>query len=714
MSHTDKLIVYVSPNGSNKNDGRLPDTSTENDGSGPLGTLEQAISLLSQMKNDAYLPSHVEIQLRGGRYEIDKPITLTHELSFPVTVTAFKKEIPIIDGGVQINNWKQSTVNGVDLWEADLPDVKNGLWHFRSLYVNGSRRERPRLPKKGLYRITDVPGMHIPAAWAFKGYDQFKIDTGKMHSFKNLQDVEVVAFHFWVCERMPIASFDEKTELITTQCKSIAPLVEGKGEKLAPCYLDNVFDALNEPGEWYLSREDGKLYYIPLPGETIENTVVIAPKILQFLKLLGDPRNGEHIEYIHFKKINFQHSDWVQPGHKGDTFDTAWSDPERCIYSCGRRGAASAAQAEADVSGAIYLRGARNCLFEDCRISNTGWYGIDIGDGCQRNAIIGCDFFDLGGGGIKINGASFSDRLPALETGHNRITDCHIHDGGKVFCASVGIHAMHTYCNTFSHNEINDLFYSGISVGWQWDYRSNITRDNIIEFNHIHNLGKGMLSDMGGVYTLGVQPGTVIRNNHIHDIYKLNYGAWCIYTDEGSSHILIENNVCHSTNGDIFHQHYGRDNILRNNIFAFAEDALIYYTTWVKPYNGYRMYKNILLSRGEAFFLAGMQLNENGHETDMNLLWNYAKDDIRFVKKAPKNNTKATEWVLFSEWQDFGNDQHSIIADPKCTDPENFDFSLSSDSPAFKAIGFKAIDLSTVGPRAVSNRKTWTPAHPRK
>jgi hypothetical protein len=311
-----------------------------------------------------------------------------------------------------------------------------------------------------------------------------------------------------------------------------------------------------------------------------------------------------------------------------------------------------------------------------------------------------------------VNGAAFADRSPALETGHNRITDCHIHRGGRVFCASVGIHAMHTYCNTFAHNEIDNLFYSGISVGWQWDYKANLTRDNTVAFNHIHHLGQGMLSDMGGVYTLGVQPGTVIRNNHIHDVYKLNYGAWCIYPDEGSSHILIENNVCHTTNGEIFHQHYGRDNIVRNNIFAFAEVALVAYSNWVKPYNGYRMYKNIMLTKGEAFFLAGynVKLDENGHETNMNLLWNYEGDEIRFAGK--KSTCEgANEGIDLERWQEIGNDRHSVVIDPKCKDPENLDFALAEDSPALEAIGFTPIDMSRIGPRPAVDRHHWAPPH---
>ena len=406
------------------------------------------------------------------------------------------------------------------------------------------------------------------------------------------------------------------------------------------------------------------------------------------------------MQWLRFEGLHFENTDWIQPGEEGDPLDTAWSDPSRTIHNNGRNGRGSAGQADADVSGVIFLKGARNCAIENCRIANTGWYAIDLGDGCMGNRIVGNEMFDLGGGGVKLNGAAHEDHACKLWTGNNQVTDNHIHSCGRVFFAATGIHAMHTFGNELSHNHIHDLFYTGISCGWCWGVRDSICRENKIQYNHIHDLGHGMLSDMGGIYTLGVQPGTVLRGNLIHDVEKLNYGAWCIYPDEGSSHVLIENNVCYSTNGEIFHQHYGRENIVRNNIFAFGADAMAAHGRVDYDHKAFTFTRNIFISDGAPMFKAGYgcQLEDRNHESDLNLFWDVSGAEPVFARN---DGTK----IDLAAWRALGHDRHAVVADPKCADAKNGDFTLAPDSPAITELGFEPIDLSSVGPRPPDKRQ---------
>ncbi len=128
----------------------------------------------------------------------------------------------------------------------------------------------------------------------------------------------------------------------------------------------------------------------------------------------------------------------------------------------------------------------------------------------------------------------------------------------------------HAAGNRIAHNHIHDLFYSGISVGWSWGYGESVARDNAIAHNHVHDVGQGLLSDLGGIYLLGVSAGTTVRNNLVHDVRRYHYGGWGIYPDEGTSHVVIEDNVCYDTDSQALHQHYGRENLVRNNIFAWG------------------------------------------------------------------------------------------------------------------------------------------------
>jgi len=192
-----------------------------------------------------------------------------------------------------------------------------------------------------------------------------------------------------------------------------------------------------------------------------------------------------------------------------------------------------------------------------------------------------------------------------------------------------------------------------------------------------------MMSDMGGIYTLGVQPGTVLRGNHIHDVAAFAYGGWGIYPDEGSSEMLIEGNVVYRCKSAGFHQHYGRDNTVRNNVFAFNREYQLMRTR-AEPHRSFTFERNIV------YFDSGRLLGSNwtgeGFALDRNVYWDARGGPLWFAGRS------------LAEWQQSGQDQESLVADPLFVDPGSFDFALRPESPALK-LGFQPIDLRTVGPR---------------
>jgi hypothetical protein len=212
---------------------------------------------------------------------------------------------------------------------------------------------------------------------------------------------------------------------------------------------------------------------------------------------------------------------------------------------------------------------------------------------------------------------------------------------------------------------------------------------------------------MGGIYTLGVQPGTVLRGNVIHDIEKCNYGGWCIYLDEGSSHILVENNVCYNASTQAFNQHYGRENIVRNNVLAFGEQTQVSLGR-AEDHNSFTLERNILIGKGQPAFSCDPRRQQGrlGFKSDLNLFWDL-QGEVRVAITGDYD--QEAQWQVLraftmEEWMARGNDRHSLVADPRCQDLLANDFTLQEDSPAV-GLGFEAIDASDVGPRPRERRR---------
>lgn len=696
--------IFISPYGNDEWSGTLPEANKAGT-DGPLKTLTKAQELLRRRKNASYkdpVPAYnscaantaCTVWLREGRYELKQPIIFTPDDSAPITFAAYENESVSLSGGVEITGWTEIELDGKACWCTELPKVKAGEWNFTQLWVNDERASRPRLPKKDLYWMED--GFINGEKWGGKGSDRFIAKSGDFRNFKNLSDVEAVVLHFWIEERLPVESYDPASRMVISSRISHAPLSWSFDGTPAPYYIDNVFEAFDEPGQWYLHRPEGKLYYLPKTGQTIKNTRIYAPKINQLLKLEGIPEQGNYVERLSFERITFEHSGCPNPY----ALEVAGGGPPHENLPARSKPRVAAPQAAYHIPGAISANGARYCEFRNCTFKHLGWYALELNFGCKDINIAGNEIADTGAGGIKIGGGKFND--PHWQyTGSCRITDNHIHNGGRVYHCGTGIQIRHAGDNLVAHNHIHHYYYSAISVGWTWGYKQTLSHNNIIEFNMIHDIGQGLLSDMGGIYLLGVAPGTVVRNNVIHTVKSAHYGGWAIYPDEGSSHLIIENNICYNTNCSPFHQHYGRENIVRNNIFAFGNEAA-FALSKAENCRALNVYNNIFYCKGKPVFTSGYGHNFSKRPdvlaSDLNLFWD---EDGRVNMVQEKTHTTARlddTLTTLAQWQALGLDLHSIIADPGFADPANGDFSIPGDSPACK-IGFKPIDISRVGPR---------------
>lgn len=675
--------LFVSPTGNDGWSGTLAAPNAAGT-DGPVATLARARDVAREWRRQqgAALSQSLVVQVRQGVFFQPEPLVFTPEDSgsskHPAVFAAYAGEKPVVSAGRRITGWKEVVVEGKRLWAADLPAVREGKWYFRQLWVNGERRGRARHPNKGYFEVAALPGVSPQGEWT-QGQTSFGFKEGDLKAWPTVNQAEVRVMNRWTESHLPVVGVDEGEKLVKFGKKSVFKL-----ELKDLWYIENALEILDQPGEWFLDRAAGRLYYLPQPGEDPAQAEVIAPALAQVVRLEGQPEAGRFVEHVQFRGLSFAHTEWYFPEGFDQGKDKAeiWPPPNPQVGGFG--------QAAIGVPGAVRGTGVRQCVFEDCAFGRLGTYGLELGRGCQSNRVAFCDFGDLGAGGIKLGETAI--RSAVAEQAHdNEVTDCHLHDGGKIWHSAIGVWIGQSYNNRLVHCDIHDFYYSGISIGWTWGYGRALATNCLVEWNHIHHLGRKadgdgpILSDMGGIYTLGLHTGTVIRNNLWHDFNGLRYGGWGIYFDEGTTGVVAENNLVYRSTHGGFHQHYGKDNLVRNNIFAYSRDWALQRTRQ-EPHLSFTFERNIVLwDKGVP--LGG---NWSGGVTNLalreNLYWYQGTNAVRFAGKS------------FADWQKQGHDTGSLLGDPRFAAAAQDDFSLAPDSPALK-LGFKPFDLKGVGPR---------------
>ncbi len=644
----------------------------------PLASLDGARERVRQLRREK--PGEpVVVEFADGEYALARPVVFGPEDSgsaeAPVTYTAAKGAKPVFCGGRRLPSFEAGP-DGV--WRAKVEPS----FRFEQLTVNGRRAVRARSPNQ-FYFYMQAPAPYgldpltgKSADLSRRAFIATKADLAPLagKSRAALSNVVVTVYHSWEASHARVQAVEAETGRVVVTGSS--PWSFFYWGPYQPRYhLENFKEALDAPGEWFLDA-DGTLSYLPLPGEKPGKTVAVAPVTDAFLRFEGDALKGQWISNLAFSGLTFKHA-----GHQL---------PER---------GQGDGQAAVTQPAAVELDGVRQVALRDCVFAHIGAHGVWFRKGCRESALERCHVYDIGGGAVRIGDSKWSkEELPERLTGKITVDNNILQEGGRFFRGATGVWIGHASDVQVTHNDIGDFFYTGISMGWTWGYNETATHRNTLAFNHIHHLGWGVLSDMGGIYTLGRSDGTAVTNNHIHDVYSYDYmgrGGWGLYTDEGSAQMVFENNLIHQTKTGNVHQHYGRENVFRNNILACSTHGQIQRSR-IEAHTAFFFTNNIVYwDNDSAAFWRG-HAGAYGTVTDVvvnaNTYWN------------PGGlATNAFNGASWEAWRALGQDARSQIADPKFKDPAAGDFRFRWGSPAAKA-GFKPFDYESAG---VYGSRAW-------
>ena len=573
--------IWISPKGSDFNDGTRQS---------PKATLTSALRQAREWRRteDNRIQGGITIYMEGGTYAFHEPVFIRPEDSgtkeSPTIIRSVGDEKVILSGGISINGWKKQG----KVWVADVPAFNGRPLDFRQLWVNGKKAVRARDVEdfEKMNRICSVDEkneiLYVPAVSIRRLID----NKGNLKA----KYAEMVLHQMWCVANLRIRSvevqgdsaairFHQPESRIQFEHPWPRPMVTTDGHNSA-FYLTNARELQDVPGEWYHDIDARKVYYYSREGEKMQEAEVIVPAVETLVRVEGTL--DRPVCHIRFEKITFSYTTWMRPSEKGHVplqagmylTDGYRIDPKmqrnylnHPLDNQGWLGRPAAA---------VRVVAARQIDFERCRFEHLGSTGLDYEEAVQGGVVRGCLFRDIAGNGLLVG--SFS---PAAHETHlpydpadrrevctqQQINNCYFTEIGNEDWGCLAIAAGYVGDVNIEHNEISEVPYSGISLGWGWTQTVNCMRNNRVHANLIHHYAKHMY-DVAGIYTLGSQPKSYVTENCVHSIYKPGYvhdpNHWFyLYTDEGSSFITVRDNW---TEGEKYLQNAnGPGNVWENN-----------------------------------------------------------------------------------------------------------------------------------------------------
>ncbi|MCC5806286.1 MAG: right-handed parallel beta-helix repeat-containing protein [Opitutales bacterium] len=592
--------------------------------------------------------------------------------------------VPVVSGGREITGWETTTVNGVDAWVAEVPEVAAGDWYFHQLFVDGRRAERSRWPKLGWYRV-EAGDNDTRLDFQIKERDLRDID---IENWRNLNDVQTVLLHRWVESRIRVGTFDPETRWVNLLPPAPDPgftflasaIPHGAG--LVPYFFDNVFETMSEPGEWYLDRADGRLYYIPLPGQTIDSVRVHAPRLRELFRISGRESGTDEINErlwnVGFRRIAFLHT-------QVDEFDLH-TGTGNSPYNSGR--------------GAIHYRYARAPYVEACLFGHVGEWGVEFAKETVGGSLSANIFRSMAFGAFKM---WQNNQISGIQerSGWAHINDNDVFGFARYWFSGVGLLVHETVFSTIENNHVHSAPHNAINAsGGGRLLRFGFA--NLVRDNYVHDIGQGVLSDITGIRISGKSPHSVVEHNVVHNINARDYTSPTFYLDGEAEYWTVRRNWFYGANERGANMKGWSHNVY-NNVIAFAGDHLVNRRNSDTPAANSQEFP--LLDRVPPVYERNIFLLGGGgyvynHEDYNDTINPWIESDNNLFR-----DMTAEMWVgrIGETLEDFQNDQeqdlNSLEADPLFINPHRGDFRLDPASPAVTELGFEPFDNRNVGPR---------------
>ena len=532
-----QATYYVSPQGNDCNPGTL---------ALPFRTLSKARDVVRTV--NSAMTGDIIVYLRGGTYPLTSTLSFAAADSgtkgFYVKYLNYPSETPLLTGGQPIGGWTLSD-SAKNIWQATGVTSR-----FRQLYVNGTKAIRARTPNLGAGGTANFNRI----TGADQTVPNVQVASSQVANWNNLTKVEMHLMINWgdATLRLASSSTTGTTAFLKFQSSEANILSQRPFPILASVkqayYFENAFEFLDVPGEWYLNETTNTLYYQPRTGEDMATATVVAPMVETLVSVMGTSADTSPAHHIWFQGLAFAHSTYLRPSSFGFLDGQA-----------GQYNVSATAQNQQYVgrpSAGVLVANANNIWFERNIFSQMAATGLDFNYGTHDDTIVGNVFTDIGGAGVSV-GKFVQDETTEFHIAYNpsnaseictndTIKDNYITHVTTEIQGACGIACGYPRTIDIEHNEVSDVNYTGISVGFGWTATANAMSGNRINYNDIHDIVK-ILADGGGIYTLSNQgSGSQMEYNYIHDFQKsqwADYGDHGLYLDEQTSGYTVSHNV---------------------------------------------------------------------------------------------------------------------------------------------------------------------------